>query len=258
MDLLLNSWNEILQFYKNYIGNGAIFLLYLAALLYLIFAEKKKQTRTILVSAPVAVMVLFSFPPFKLLFEVLGLDSETYYRILWLLPMGIIIAYAGGKLFEEYVWVGVAVMCILVMYTGVYVYKNPNITKAENGYHIPQMVINVCDVILPEEESGKDRVWAVFPSEFIHYVRQYSDVICMPYGREALVDRWEFEYPLKELMDAADIQTDKLVEALRDSWCEYVILSENKRYTEPMENYGFELVDTVNGYDIYRDGLNKR
>ena len=72
----------------------------------------------------------------------------------------------------------------------------------------------------------------------------------MPYGREALVDRWEFEYPLKELMDAADIQTDKLVEALRDSWCEYVILSENKRYTEPMENYGFELVDTVNGYDI--------
>lgn len=95
MDLLLNSWNEILQFYKNYIGNGAIFLLYLAALLYLIFAEKKKQTRTILVSAPVAVMVLFSFPPFKLLFEVLGLDSETYYRILWLLPMGIIIAYAG-------------------------------------------------------------------------------------------------------------------------------------------------------------------
>ena len=115
MDLLLNSWNEILQFYKNYIGNGAIFLLYLAALLYLIFAEKKKQTRTILVSAPVAVMVLFSFPPFKLLFEVLGLDSETYYRILWLLPMGIIIAYAGVKLFEEYVWVGVAVMCILVI-----------------------------------------------------------------------------------------------------------------------------------------------
>lgn len=258
MEALRNSWDIILQFYKNYIGNGLVFFLFLASLLYLLFAEKKSYTKTILVFSPIVIMVLFSFPPFQLLFEVLGLDSETYYRILWLLPMGIVIAYAGVKLFEEYVWVGVAVMCVLAIYTGTYVYKNPNITKAENGYHIPQMVINVCDVILPEAGSDKDRVWAVFPSEFIHYVRQYSDVICMPYGREALVDRWEFEYPLKELMDAGKIQTDELAEALRNSWCEYVILSVNKKYTEPMEDYGFELVDTVNGYDIYRDSLNMR
>ena len=227
-------------------------------MLYLLFAEKRGNTKTILVFSPIVIMMLFSFPPFQMLFELLGLDSETYYRILWLLPMGIVIAYAGMKLFEEYVWVGIAVMCALVIYTGTYVYKNPNITKAENGYHIPQMVINVCDVLLPEEGSDKDRVWAVFPSEFIHYVRQYSDVICMPYGREALVDRWEFEYPLKELMEAGKIQTEELAEALRNSWCEYVVLSVNKEYTEPMEDYGFELVDTVNGYHIYRDSLNIR
>lgn len=253
MELLLNSFDTIVQFYKNYIGEGFVFYLFLAALLYLFFTEKRKQTRTVLVIVPIAIMLLFSFPPFKILFDVLGLDSETYYRILWLLPMGVIIAYAGVRLFEEYVWVGIAVMCVLVIYTGTYVYKNPNITEAENRYHIPQMVINVCNVILPEEGSEKDRVWAVFPSEFIHYVRQYTDVICMPYGREALVDRWEFEYPLKDLMEASEIQTDKLAESVRNSWCEYVILSVNKEYTEPMENYGFELIDTVNGYNIYRD-----
>lgn len=258
MDMIRNSWNTILQFYQNYIGNGLVFFLFLASMLYLLFAEKRGNTKTILVFSPIVIMMLFSFPPFQMLFELLGLDSETYYRILWLLPMGIVIAYAGIKLFEEYVWVGIAVMCALVIYTGTYVYKNPNITKAENGYHIPQMVINVCDVLLPEEGSDKDRVWAVFPSEFIHYVRQYSDVICMPYGREALVDRWEFEYPLKELMEAGKIQTEELVEALRNSWCEYVVLSVNKEYTEPMEDYGFELVDTVNGYHIYRDSLNIR
>ena len=144
-------------------------------------------------------------------------------------------------------------MCALVIYTGDYVYDNVNITKAENGYHIPQMVVNVCDVILPEEGSDKSRVWAVFPSEFIHYVRQYSDVICMPYGREALVDRWGFDYPLQDLMEAEVIQADKLAEEVRNNWCEYVILSVNKKYTEPMEDYGFELVDTIDGYHIYRD-----
>lgn len=253
MEFFIDAWNTILQFYKNYIGTGFSFYLYLAALVFLLFTEKKKQTKVVLVIAPLAILVLFTLPPFKMLFDILGLDSETYYRILWLLPMGITIAYAGVKLFEKYIWAGIAVMCALVVFTGSYVYKNPNITKAENGYHIPQMVINVCDVILPEEGSGKTRVWAVFPSEFIHYVRQYSDVICMPYGREALVDRWEFEYPLKDLMEAEVIQTEELAKEVRNSWCEYVILSEHKSFSEPMEDYGFETVDIVNGYTIYRD-----
>ncbi len=253
MELFIDSWNNIIQFYKNYIGTGFGVYLYLIALVFLLFTEKRKQVKTILVIAPIAILVLFTFPPFKMLFDVIGLDSETYYRILWLIPMGITIAYAGVKLFEKYIWIGIVVMCALVIYTGDYVYDNVNITKAENGYHIPQMVVNVCDVILPEEGSDKSRVWAVFPSEFIHYVRQYSDVICMPYGREALVDRWGFDYPLQDLMEAEVIQADKLAEEVRNNWCEYVILSVNKKYTEPMEDYGFELVDTIDGYHIYRD-----
>ena len=253
MEFFIDTWNTILQFYINYIGNGYSFYLFVAALVFLIFTEKRKQIKTILVIAPIVILVLFSFPTSKMMFDVIGLDSETYYRILWLIPMGITIAYAGVKLFEKYIWVGLAVMCALVIYTGTYVYDNVNITKAENGYHIQQMVIKVCDVILPEEGSDKSRVWAVFPSEFIHYVRQYSDVICMPYGREALVDRWGFEYPLKKLMEDEKIQTEELTAEVRNCWCEYVILSENKKFSEPMEDYGFELVDTVNGYNIYRD-----
>lgn len=253
MEFFVGTWNAILQFYINYIGNGYSFYLFAAAFVFLFFTEKRKQIKTILVTAPLVLLLLFSFPPFKMLFDVVGLDSETYYRILWLIPMGITIAYAGVKLFEKYIWAGLAVMCALIIYTGTYVYDNVNITKAENGYHIPQMVVNVCDAILPEEGSEQSRVWAVFPSEFIHYVRQYSDVICMPYGREALVDRWEFEYPLKNLMEAEKIDTKALAEEVRNCWCEYVILSEHKRLSEPFEEYGFELMDTINGYNIYRD-----
>lgn len=253
MEFFIDTWNTIVQFYINYIGEGYSFYVYVAALVFLLLTEKRKQTKTILVISPIAIAVLFSFPPFKMLFDVIGLDSETYYRILWLLPMGITVAYAGVKLFEKCIWAGLAVMCALVIFTGSYVYKNPNITKAENGYHIPQIVINICDEILPEEGEDKSRVWAVFPSEFIHYVRQYSDVICMPYGREALVDRWGFEYHLKNLMEAETIDTQELTKEVRNCWCEYVILSELKPFSEPMEDYGFELVDTVNGYHIYRD-----
>ncbi|MBQ6888816.1 MAG: hypothetical protein IJN54_15045 [Lachnospiraceae bacterium] len=253
MEFFMDTWNTILQFYENYIGDGYSFYVYVASLVFLIFTEKKKQIKTILIIAPVIMLACFSFPPFKMLFDVIGLDSETYYRILWLIPMGITIAYAGVKLFEKYIWVGLAVMCALVIYTGNYVYDNPNITKAENGHHIPQIVINLCDAVLMDADEDESRVWVVFPSEFIHYVRQYTDVICMPYGREALVDRWGFEYHLKDLMEAEEIQSDELAEEVRNCWCEYVILSEHKNFSEPLENYGFELINTVNEYNIYRD-----
>ncbi len=253
MGMFVESWNHIVSFYQNYIGTGYLFFVFIAALVFLFFTEKKKQVRTILVIAPIAIMVLFTCPLFKMAFDVIGLDGETYYRILWVLPMGITIAYAGVKLFEKYVLAGVAVMCALVVLCGVYVYDNANISKAENGHHLPQVVINVCDTILANEAEDIPRVWVVVPAEFIHFVRQYTDVICMPYGREAFVDRWEFHYPLEELMEAEVIQTKELTAEVRKWWTEYVVLHETKTFTEPMQDYGFELVATVNGYNIYQD-----
>lgn len=251
---MIQMWNDILQFYKNYAGGGYLLALFAAAWIYLVFKEKNKQVRAVLIFAPLTVLALFSLPPFMAVFHAVGMDKETYYRILWIVPMGIVTAYAGARLFGKYTWLSLGVSAVLVALAGKYVYssQNINIWKAENRYHIPQMVINVCDVIEPEEE-GVALVWAVFPSEFIHYVRQYSSSISMPYGREALVDRWGFDYELMDLMEAETIRTSELAEHIRLNWCEYVVLSENKVFTEPMEEYGFELIDTVDGYRIYRD-----
>ena len=74
-------------------------------------------------------------------------------------------------------------MCSLaiIVVSGSLVYINRYMSPAENLYHIPQNVIDICDVIEPAE--GEPRVRAAFPSELVHFVRQYDTNILMPYGR---------------------------------------------------------------------------
>ena len=136
--------------------------------------------------------------------------------------------------------------------TDEYLYKNINITQAENRYHLPQYIITICDRIGPEE--GEERVWAIFPPESVHYVRQYTSEIQMPYGREMLVASWEHvEHPIYALMKADIIRIDLLAELADDYKCQYIILNKAKQTEGDPGACGLEKIAEVGGYDVYRN-----
>ena len=85
-------WSEIILLFKNYIGNGWAAGLFAAAFLYLLLTEKDGTKRIILLYTSAVTAVLFFCPLFaKGVYRYL--DEETYYRILWLLPVTAVIAY---------------------------------------------------------------------------------------------------------------------------------------------------------------------
>ena len=87
-------WNEIMVLFKNYIGNGWAAGLFLVSFIYLMFVEKDRVKRIILLYTSAVTVALFFFPLFvRVVFRYL--DEETYYRVLWLVPMTAVIAYAG-------------------------------------------------------------------------------------------------------------------------------------------------------------------
>ena len=151
--------------------------------------------------------------------------------------------------------VGLVVLAAVVALSGSLVYKSTYISKGENAYHIPQVVVEICDEILPEEggEGEDGKVMAVFPSELIHFVRQYSSDVMMPYGREMLVERWGNERELFDLMEAETYDVEWVADKAIQNYCRYVILNSYKPKTEPMENYDYELIRVVEPYEIYRD-----
>ncbi|MCR5101152.1 MAG: hypothetical protein K6B41_07330 [Butyrivibrio sp.] len=239
--------------FKLYAGKGLIMGLFIASVIYLLIKEKELYKKLVIVIAPLIILAAFFIPFTRIVFVALLEDgSDTYYRILWTIPMGVIIAYAGCSFFARRKRIGLILMSILVVVSGSLVYNNQYVTKAENAYHIPQSVIDVCDEIVPYDDH--DRVRAVFPSEMVHFVRQYDTDILMPYGRDIISSQWNYYNAVHEEMEREGyIDVEALVETTRQAQCSYIVVSETRTLEGSFEDEGLELINIVDGYLIYYD-----
>ena len=202
--------------------------------------------------APLTILIAFLLPVTRHFYVLIGLDHETYYRILWLIPIGITIAYSGCKLFAAHRRIGLLVSITVVILSGTYVYHNQHISKAENLYNIPTATVNVCAYIL--EDAEFDYIFAVFPKEHVQYVRQYSSHIKLAYGREMLVERWGFDNAIYDVMENHDIiDISALLEITRPLLINYLVIHWTRAISDNPENYGLLLLDQVDGLLIYRD-----
>ena len=244
---------ESVVIFKNYMGfheNGYLAFIYLLMLQYLWLAEKDKRRRAVFVYAPTLLLLMFFCPLFRKLFVKLLEDSETYYRLLWLLQMSIVSAYGVLSLCGRFRRAGLAVMCILIVLCGGYVYDSEHITKAENAYHLPQDAIDIVDMVEPKE----GRITVLVPADLIYYVRQYSTNIELPYGREMLIARWDYHHAMYEAMEKADvIETEEFARLAREYPCAYVVLKTDRAVEEPLTDHGYILYGQVGEYLIYQD-----
>lgn len=249
-------FRQIIDIYQSYSENSTYMTLFLCGLLYLWLTEEERGKKIILVYTSVFLLFLFFFPFSAYFLMKTVFDQETYYRILWFLPVSIGIAYGAVHLISRQKKFGrklvlTVLACALLITGGNYTYDNPTFEKADNAYHIPQAVIDVCEAIKPTNSLGW--VCAVVPQEFISYVRQYDSNIHLPYGREVLIPRWNQWHPMYQTMEADIIYAKTLAKQAREENCQYIILHENKVFDEDIEQYHFKLVDTIDNYNIYLD-----
>lgn len=245
-------WNQVIHLFREYMGTGLIVGWFLLTVIYLLLKEKRTHIRIVFVYMPIILLLLFFNPLFaKLLYGFVG--DEIYYRILWLIPVTVVIAYGMVHLYgalKGRVRICFALLCaILICVSGSYIYSNPYFQKAQNLYHMPQSVVDICDAI---EVEGRE-VMAVFPSEMLQYVRQYSPVVCMPYGREQLIERWNFQDELFDVMESEVIEASRLAVLAKQRLCHYIILSQEKELQGSLTDYDYVLFDTIDGYNIYLD-----
>ena len=116
-------------------------------------------------------------------------------------------------------------------------------------YHVPTSVVDICDAI---EVPGRE-VMAVFPGELLQYVRQYSNVVCMPYGRNIVVSKWIVQNDLYDVMEQETIDAAELAELAREERCAYIILPESKNLVGRLQDQEYEEFARMHGYVIYKD-----
>ncbi|MCI9141455.1 MAG: hypothetical protein HFH87_02395 [Lachnospiraceae bacterium] len=255
-------WKDIVALFREYMGTGLIVIWFVISLIYLWINEKRKDLRILFLYMPVILLLLYFNPLFaELIYGVVG--EEIYYRILWLLPVTVVIAYTCVSVYGQLAagrqsqkdkagateWFCALCMAGIIVVSGSYIYASPAFSRAENLYHVPESVVHICDAI---NVPGRE-VMALFPAELVQYVRQYSPVTCMPYGRDATVDRWNYYPPICAEMDAEVIDLEKLVPLAREEGCHYSILPADKELLGKPEDYGWVRFGETDGYVIYRD-----
>lgn len=242
-------WTDVVGIFQKYMGTGFVMIWFMAALIYLFINEKQKPKRIVLIYMPVIMLVLYFNPLFASAFCKV-LSSEIYFRMCWLMPIIVVIAYAAvciwSRLAGRKQLFFAAASVVLVVVSGKLVYSNPLYSRAENVYHVPDSVVHICDaIIVPGRE-----VMAVFPSELLLYVRQYSSMVCMPYGRDALMG---YYIPLYYAMEDEVIDLEEMVPLLREKGCHYIILREEKEIQGDPLDFGWEIFGQTDGYVIYRN-----
>lgn len=239
---------------KLYMGNGSLMLLFAASLIYLLIVEKSKERKAVIVYVSIAVLALFFCPLLSYYVTHTMNEEEIYYRLLWILPMGVVIAYAAitflGKIKKK--WIQAVLFVLFVAYVAVgghLVYKSPQFSRAQNLYQVPDAVIEICDAVtIPGRE-----IMAVFPHELVQYVRQYTPMVVMPYGYDALVERWGMPDELEQEMRKEVSDVERLAMLSRERGCHYIVINQGHELNGRMEDYEFVLVLQVEGYDVYQD-----
>ena len=242
---------------KLYFGNPLLAILLVASAIYIIVTEKDWKKKILLGILPIVILAGFLFPVTKIVYVAAFDESDTYYRVLWLVPMYMVIGYAvcklvfsfGSKMKQR---IALVIALVVVVLSGHLVYLNQYMSVAQNLYHIPQHVIDICDVIAPAD--GEARVRAAFPSELVHFVRQYDTDILMPYGREMVVTQWDYYNPVYEVMEKPEvIDAEELLDATRQTSCRYIVLAKDRKINKNLTTLGLKLIETIDNYYIYED-----
>lgn len=243
-------WTDVIGVFQKYMGTGLIVIWFLGALVYLFLNEKRRERRLLFVWLPVIVLLLYFNPLFAGVFcSMLG--SEIYFRNCWMIPFIPVIAYATVCILERLKGVkqllfGTAAVLLIVV-SGKLVYANPLYSRAENCYHVPDSVVHLCDaIVVPGRE-----VMAVFPSELLLYVRQYSPFVCMPYGRNSFFSDQINDFYIAMEQDVMDVAA--LSVYAYTTGCHYIVLREDKEMLGEPKDYGWEFFGQTDGYVVYRN-----
>jgi len=254
---MISNLRDIWHIVVGYQGTGFMLILYAVSFIYLIITEKEKKIGLLLVYVPLLMWLIIFCPIYYRIYMGKLDDSGTYYRMLWLIPLSVTIAYAGCKAAYKHRIIGGIAVIAAILLCGRFTYTSVENKKAENAYHVPQYVIDLAEHM---EEDIKDvNVYACVPLEMVFYLRQYDSRIGLIYGREAVESHWGYYNELYELFEVSEsIDWQALLEKTRADEegvraCTYFVVPEDRQMIGDPREFGLEEIYRTDGKILYRD-----
>lgn len=246
-----------MEAWQKYWGNGFYAYLLLAAVLYfLVFGRKKERAKIVLEYIVVFLAVFFCPVTAYIIQKCVG--GLVYWRVLWLLPVVPLLAYAGTCVIKKlgknrilrYGLLLAAVAVFALGGTGLN--RNGFFQKVQNSQKIPDEVVQICDLINDQKEED-EVVYLATDDKISSYVRVYDPSIKMPYGRGGSGrDSKRARKLHKQLVSEVPV-IKKVIKYSKKLKCGYLVFPvPSDKKVEYMESKGYYLIGQVGEYGIFK------
>lgn len=253
LDTIINCWNN----YNMYFADGKYLLIYLLAMVLLFVVENDKKNRRFFLIQFGLVNFIYWCPITAHIIAVYCIEYLTYWRMFWLLPSTVLIAYVFVKItqqaknkFHKKLIAGCLVL--LIVGQGDYLYDD-QFVMAQNRLKIEQEVIDISNIISNDAiMHGIERRGVIVPDVFMFQLKQYDGVVRMPYGRNILrgMGREGLAKEIYETINAEELNILKIRNLGIEGNYHYLVY-DNSVPINQFEEVGYRLVNWIEGYNIY-------
>ena len=249
-------------------GSKKYLLLYLLSFLIIAFTGKK-QERIFFIIIPIINVLTIWNPLFINVIAKYLTSSVTFWRVLWLLPIEVTIAYALNLIIQKATkdrYKSLIFICeiIIIMLCGKFTYSKENgFEKPENWEKIPQYIVEQTNYILENSEKDKN-IMVMAPGEPLHSctMRQLTPKIELLYSRIMYFDDLITHEEQEERSELYNIyfygiptysyeEFNKKIEKFNIDWI--IIPSEQNDLKKYLKNNIMKEQKEIKGYILYKN-----
>lgn len=248
--MLEKYMNFVKTSYDQYKGYGMYLALFFISILYIFLKEKDNKKRVFFVYYPIIASLIIINPLFVKLGKIV-FTINTYSRMFWIIPIGVVIAYAAvlvindGENRVQKIIISCSFAVIIMLSGSSYFKMDDTFFKYGNLYKIPDESVLIAQLIGVDEEENKK---ALVPGELTPYIRQIDATIELLYGRTPDTAYWSNPYATE--LDNGNVKY--IVSVLEENNCNYVVFKRATVMQEPIQDYGYEMINESQNYVIYK------
>lgn len=247
------GWQFVQEAYQMYTAYGVTQLLLISSLVFILITDNKSENIQ-LIYYIISVLLIILFPPIAYVLAKYFIGQDVYWRIFWLLPSSILIAFVGTRVFERLKkqskknFFLIAFLFVIIL-GGKNIFNSNNYAKSYNIYKLPEEVVQICEMVAPNE--GKTKM--IVPETIVSYIRQYNPNINLLYGRNLGKDSKKGKkYKILLQLNSSEPDVGYIAKYAIKKECKYILFEKSSTGLEEIENYGYALYGKTDNYIVFK------
>ena len=258
----MDGATNIFEVFQLYNGETWIFPLFLAAVAYLILRLDSRLRRNAVLMIVSACLFVFNEGIFRLASKIS--DIETFYRMIWMIPVVPILAYVmvdmvviQKKWYRKILAAAAAVFA--VVFAGIPYLNADSFKLPEEIQYLDENVAEICNIISQDKEEEYPVV-ACDPT-LVMSLRLQDPTICYSITRDIyrfddqlpMAGRWrKLQHYLLMIVNGEEVSERLMRVVLYFSRTNYVIIENRYNRDEAMQEANCRIVAKTDKYTIYR------